>query len=227
MTFFIKDGAEVAAYPHDFIDHITFSPDGTRVVYVIDHGQVVIDGVPGPRFDQINALMFSPDSKRVVYVGHNRDLPEKGSAVFVDGVVGKRYDWIDKTALWFSRDGHRMAYAAKLGSNWLAVVDEHAGAEYDGVAGLIFSSNGHRVSYVAKKGNKQLAVVDGKAGSDYDEIGTLTFSPDGKRVAYAARKGEKMLVVLDCQICGEYDEIIKGGPIFNTDGGSGILGNKG
>ena len=118
-----------------------------------------------------------------------------------------------------SRDGRHLAYITLLrGQKPCVVVDGHAGAKYDNIAGVVLTADGKRVAYEAWKGQKKFVVVDGQAGAEYDEIGkgTPIFSPDGKRVGYEAVKGDKWLVVVDGQAGAQNDAIA--GITFSPDG---------
>jgi Tol biopolymer transport system component len=113
---------------------------------------VVVDGKAGTEYDDIpSPPIFSPDGKRVAYG------VKKGEKqlVVVDGKAGKEYDEISGgfppiklapvrfSAVVFSPDGKRVAYAAKNGEKWLVVVDGHAGEEYD-LAGTMQLDKSHR-----------------------------------------------------------------------------------
>ena len=70
---------------------LAFSPDSRRLAYRARRGKeriVVVDGVAGPSYDDVETVAFTSDSKRVIYIA------ERGKKRFlvVDGVVGNLYD---------------------------------------------------------------------------------------------------------------------------------------
>jgi roadblock/LC7 domain-containing protein len=105
-----------------------------------------------------------------------------------------------------------VAYGAKVGTKWSAVIDGDEGKKYDGITAgtLAFSPDCKRVAYGAKVGARWSVVIDGKEGKPYDGImmRTLIFSPDGKRVAYGAELGSKQFVVVDEKEARQYDTIV-------------------
>ena len=175
------------------------SKDGCHVAMVVRRGGkefVVVDGQPGPIYDDIRDHMFSPDCKRVAYKAKNGGK----WLVVVDGQPGPEYDEIWTKPI-FSPDSSRMAYWAKKGGKGFVVVDGQQGPAYSSIhKGPIFSPDSKRVAYWAKKGEKWLLVVDGQPGPEFDHIGnepivTVTFavmpishspvifSPNSRRVA--------------------------------------------
>jgi hypothetical protein len=141
-----------------------------------------------------------------------------------------------------SPDSRRVAYAARRGARWLAVVDG-VEREVDGwISGLMFSPDSRHVAYGVLRGfpnstlsGKESFAVDGVEGKEYEQsIGGLrgfVFSPDSRRVAYVAElpppgrdsqagRG-KEFVVVDGVEGKEYDLIdpegSKGTPVFSPD----------
>jgi hypothetical protein len=90
-----------------------------------------------------------------------------------------------------------VAYAAKRGDKWLAVVDGQEGPEYEGISVPIFSPNSQRVAYAAKRDNKPLVVVDGQEGPEYDGIvkrGKILWD-SADQLHYLANKGNAIYLV--------------------------------
>ena len=105
------------------------SKDGCHVAMVVRRGGkefVVVDGQPGPIYDDIRDHMFSPDCKRVAYKAKNGGK----WLVVVDGQPGPEYDEI-RTKPIFSPDSSRVAYWAKKSRKYSVVVDGQQGPEYD------------------------------------------------------------------------------------------------
>ena len=73
----------------------------------------------------------------------------------------------------YSPDDQRVAYVAKNGKKWVAVVDGTESPEYDEIAAdsLVFSPDSAHVAYTALAGRKWLIVVDGveATGADFEK----------------------------------------------------------
>jgi roadblock/LC7 domain-containing protein len=65
---------------------------------------VVVDGQPGPEYDEVWCPVFSQDGKRVAYASKK----DAKWLVVVDGQPGPDYDWI--IDMEFSPDGKSVAY---------------------------------------------------------------------------------------------------------------------
>jgi hypothetical protein len=122
------------------------------------------------------------------------------------------YDEVSNSEV--SPDGGHLAYAARRGKKWFAVVDGTEGPEYDavGVTRFWFSLNGNHWAYIATRGRRQLLVVDGKEGSEHDSVYDPVFSPDGTHYGYLApthpnAPDEKASVVIDGKEGPVYDAV--------------------
>jgi hypothetical protein len=174
------------------------SPDGRRVAYEVISGSkrlLVVDGQKKVEFNYISGdfflsrVVFSQDSKRVAF----KCAASYGSNyISIDGNDGKRYDYV--TDPLFSADGKRVAYMAREGKQWFAVVDGKWGNAYCDYwdSTLVFSPDSRRVAYMAaptgpwrketlgetaflkpegaatKKEPKWTVVVDGKEEETFD-----------------------------------------------------------
>ena len=128
-----------------------------------------------------------------------------------------------------SPNARRIAYAAKAGRKWYAVVDGKAwGRRYDAIGdeamtkptgAIHFSPDGKRIAYIARERSKWFVVLDGKEGKRYKRVGQLVFSPDGKRFAYLALEDKSVregwFVVADSQEGKRYDSVDT--PVFSPD----------
>jgi hypothetical protein len=213
VGFVVVDGVAVKTYDqvHE-VRYPEFSPDSKHLAYVADlvlrrqswpkpeeKEYVVIDGVPGPKYDLVSPPHFSPDSESIYYAAQRGDRTFLVRTFLLHNHVEvAEYD--DVGSYDCSPDSKRGAYAAKRGEKWFVVVDGVEGKEYDGIMNysLVFSPDSKRLAYTAKRGDKIFVVVDGVEGKEYDGTGDgPVFSPDSKRVAYLAKFGEKWFVVVD------------------------------
>jgi len=195
------------------LSSIVFGPDG-RLGYAARDGShmiVVLDGVEGPRFDEIHPqLAFSPDGGRVAYPA----LRGGRMTCVVDGVEQEWCEWVGRPV--FSPDGARLMYAAERGNSFVLVVDGTPGGDLSQspVGGYCFSPDGRRYAYGAAsrralRGERRRYVVDGMPGPEFDVLDRPAFSPLGDRLAYAARKGSETFAVVDGDP-GPPFELVKG-----------------
>ncbi len=219
------DGQADASYAGILESSITFSPDGSRLAYVARTDErrwvVVIDGMAGPAFDQAafgpGGIVFSPDSLHVAYAAMMSSRP----TIVIDGqALEVPYDSVG--GLTYSSDA-RLAFAARRGMRFYAVVDGQEGPPFDLVGsngvlgGVLFSPDGRRVAYPAEQGQDALMVVDGVEGRLYDTVGSPVFSPDGQRLAYAATRLGLEYMVVDGEEGPALDAVVPY-PVFSPDG---------
>jgi len=165
--------------------------------------RLIVDGVPGPVFDDVRTVVFSPDGSRMAY---RAKRGEKWCAV-LDGKVGPEYDVVGEAI--FSPDSRRVAYAVEEGGKWHAVVDDQVGPAYDEVSEPVFSPDGKRVAYQAEADGKWMAIVDGIPQAPFDELlRRLKFSPDGKHFIYVGITGQRQSLVVDGVPVTEFDKIV-------------------
>jgi Tol biopolymer transport system component len=186
---------------------IQFSPDGSRVAYAAmveadgTAWNVIVDGQKQKIYQNIGDLAFSPDGKRLAYAGQERGGKWRLS---VDGSEQKPYDTIAAGTLRFSPDGKTVAYAAKQGSQWMIVINNHEGKPYDGVSDMVFSPNGKYLASIVQLGTTEMVVLNlleknmFQEQAIFDRVGggTLVFSPDSNRLGYIGRAGSRSFVVV-------------------------------
>ena len=185
---------------------VRFSPDGKQLAYIIRSNggeRIVLNGQPVEQYEKVRPPVFGPKGKRFAVI---------------DGDAQPEYD--NLYALHFSPNGARVAYVAKQGDRWWAVIDGKPGLVCDGIMATesFFSPDGKRYAYVPQHGKKRTVVIDGVESTRYDDIlsNTPIFSPDGKRVAYAAFVGEKVMMVVDRRRSRHHDGISEA--VFSPDG---------
>ena len=168
----VKQGNQYAVSPHGA--HLaTVMQKGSRFV-------VVLDGVEGPKFDDVLSLdggakvLFSPDGSRTAYVGRSgqefvvvvdgKELVRAGTPLdsYASSPVSQLAFTSSSKHVWFMQQIHKSNQPA----------DNYACVVFDGVAGFpggtapVFSPDGEHFAYVAtnpRDAAQQTIVLDGKA----------------------------------------------------------------
>jgi hypothetical protein len=204
------------------LSSLAFGPDG-ELGYVALEGSgmlVVLDGVEGPKFDEIHPqIAFSPAGGRVAYpASRGRQM-----VCVVDGEAQESYDLVGRPV--FSPDGSRLMYAVARGGKYALVVDgAEQGESSQSPVAYAFSPDGSRHAYLATvkralRGDRRCCVVDGAPGLEFDAIETRpVFSPMGDHLAYVARRGQERFLVVD-----ESPELVSGSAYFPAFSASGRL----
>jgi hypothetical protein len=221
--FVVVDGKEGPAFAS--VGEPEFSPDSSKIAYVAKADKkrytIVVDGVPGPVFDDfITGPLFSPDGKLVYAAGHENKM-----AVYVasqpQAEVPLRRGRVSLLSdILFSPDGKRMAFLAihgrarftealDEGREYKAlrsvIVDGQAQREYDipAIYGLRFSPDSHHFAYEVHedtwpsevKGTgkgRAFVVLDGKEGAPYESLIRGSISFTPTALRYWVRKGSKL-----------------------------------
>lgn len=192
--------------------------------------RVVIDGTPGPLFDEIGAPLcigkaridnireehatassdktriFSPDGRHYAYCGR------VGTQwyLIVDGQQSAGYHAVDEQGPIFSAQGTSVACAVCTNTRWQVISGTHGqpiGNACEQISQMVYSADGTRLLYAARQDDHWVVVVDGVAGNGYDQVSDLTVSADGKHYAYAAREDWYWRLVMDGVELGDYDAI--------------------
>ena len=181
----VVDGVRGKKYPFPGVGKIVFSSDGRRTAYwakAQDGGfMMVLDGVEGRIYDEINDPVFSPDGDHVAYIAKDKD----GKFVVLDGKEGTRYR--DVWGLTFGMGG-RLAYVAKDSREGvdvqLVVVDGHEDRPYlydwygQGIrSGPVFSQDAKHVVYIANDGGRAefVAIDDNRHLNPWTFLGGLSW----------------------------------------------------
>lgn len=88
-------------------------------------------------------------------------------------------------------------YEAKKGENFLYVVGNAVGEEFDAVEDLVLGTTGTLFAYRGQRGSKHFLVTRTGTMDDADRPGRPRISPDGKRLAYVVREKNEEFMVVD------------------------------
>lgn len=223
-----------------------FSPDGTRVAYVLRQGEkqtVVIGDKASPEFDEVSVPVFSPSGKIVAYSGFREGKSELyiegraepiaggsqpmfgsgdvmayvlGDCTVFNGVKGPGHPTMGLSGI--SADGKVLVYTVFENRRWRCVVGGRAHPDFEGVEWPVaISRDGGTVVYGAIEGSDCFAVVNGEKGAAHYLVTSWAVSPDGKRVAYGAQGDDRKAFVMADGKKGDLFESV-GRPVFSADG---------
>jgi hypothetical protein len=169
--------------------------------------RLIVDGQPGPEYEQIRHPTFSPDGEHLACMVKK----DQRWSVVVDGQPGPQIDWI-MYGIVFSADSRHVAYGARKDNKEVIVIDGQPGPQRDiDLEGQpVLSRDGQRLAYATWTDKGLIVVSDGHTGPVFDEIarGSIVFSPDNRRLAYTALKDKKWSVVVDGRP-GEEEALVK------------------
>ena len=161
-----------------------------------------------------NSITYSKNMLRIAYRIKNGD---KFIAV-VDGKNGNSYEFVSVPA--FSPDGKQYACVARIGSNWLLILNgNHVAIETESeITAVYFYPDSKNYIYTIKKENRYSVVVNNIKGKFYESIdeNSITFSADSKTIAYSAGMNDRQCNVVDGKESLFFDKV--GFPILSVDG---------
>lgn len=192
----VVDAVQGKEYPFPGVGKIIFSPDGSRTAYWAkaegDGFMMVLDGVEGKIYDEINDPVFSPDGDHLAYTAKDKN----GKFVVFDAEEGTRYR--DVWGLTFAMGG-RLAYVAKDSREGvdvqLVVVDGHEDRSYlydwygQGIrSGPVFSPDAKHVVYIANDGGKAefVAIDDSRHIDPWTFLGGLSWG-EGSPIVFDSK----------------------------------------
>jgi hypothetical protein len=179
----VVDGEPSAATGR--VRSLFFRDDGRHVAWVSEMdglNVVVLDGAPVAAAEKLRpgTVAFAPARASGSSPGLAHVAPSAGGGeqLIIDGEAGPIYDEVG-VPVW-SADGRRLAYPARRGPSWLAVVDGRELAGGARVSGLAWSGDGRRLAYLTRRGRDWFAVVDGRSFR-FDLVieDSFAFSRDG------------------------------------------------
>lgn len=228
-VYMVTDGQEGKHYTEYDNRYTTFSPDSSKLAYIVGTGYpsgpqrhmeyfVVMNEQEGKHYAGIgNYLMFSPNSQHLLYPAK---IAENKWTVVVDGKEGGIHDaWAIFNPA-FSPDGKHVAYAAWIKpdkGDWYVVIDGQEGKRYKGIHDYVhFSADSKHTAYSACDSSSCFIVVDGQEVKRHEFAYQITYSPVGAQLAYVAMLGAKKFVVFDGREGKPYDNIEN--LVFSPDG---------
>jgi hypothetical protein len=204
--FFVRyDASTSRPYYTVFTGTPYFTPQKNRHAYSASTGKkdvfAVLDGKPGPVFDEIDNLGFSPDESHFAYRAVKGDL----QCVVMDHKPQPLYDGIPiKKNLVFSPDSTHLAYVAyfKEKNQCMFVLDGKELNTYKFIEQVEFSPDSEQYAYMAlitRQGRAETwrVVHNGQESELYDKIFSIVFSPDSRQFVFVALKGKQMVQVLN------------------------------
>jgi hypothetical protein len=216
----VVDGKPSVPYAPGSVVAPRLSADGTRVAWAQKppEARVVVDGVPGPVFEEVTPPTFAPQGARWWYLGVRKGKP----VIVVDGKEDPPVLDLPQPGPVWSPDGSRLGYVAIKEGGWRAVIDGQDGPTFKrmGHGSLRFSPDGKRHAYWAAKGPKPFWVVDGVSQAEVDQVGTgeaFAFSPDSKRFACRVQRRGKWVVLTGGEEGPEVDVFGVNVPVFTPD----------
>jgi WD40-like Beta Propeller Repeat len=180
------DGKPDAPYDEVEGDGALFSRTGAHCAYVARRGGkrlVVIDGRPGPEFDEVREISFIWETDRSVY----RARRGERWMMVVDEEEGPECDRVVEPYPSFSADGRHHAYPLPVGPGMAMVTDGSLGPVHEKVEPAVYGAAGAHLAYAAKIGGTWHVVLDGEPGPGFEWVQAPFTSPDGSRWAYYAR----------------------------------------
>ena len=221
--FIVIDEKEGNTY--GVVEKIRFSPDSSKISYIVDNKTVVMDEKKLGTYDFVKEIVFSPDSK-VVYIAQE----ELKEFIVVDGHKGPAYEWASGPIV-FSSDGKEIAYLGRKTRRDVVVVTNiqtntsREGSPYLEAREVVFGPLEKQIAYIAQKSGKDWVIVLNNEELQTHEqplrsfpgypLGGLTFSPNGQHFAYKVKEKGKEFIVVDENQYVRYDLVST--PIFSTD----------
>lgn len=209
----VVNGQERESY--DYIDTLTFSPDGKQLAHRAHKGIygtegrkefVVVNGQEGKPYERVDelTLTFSPDSKKLAYVGCETNK----CFLIINGVEEKAYSLVKgKTSsisnLTFSPDSQKLAYVISNEEGYSLIINGEEVAKYPSnsskftwLTHLAFSPDSKKLVYTVcsektvssiwEGGYECYPVINGEKWKIYSMIYEgPIFSSDSKSVAFA------------------------------------------
>lgn len=195
------------------------SADGSTVAFVTINTErkvrLVVNGTPGPPFDNISRVELSRDGAHVTYEAKDA----KGEFVVHDGQRGPTFD--RAFSLRLSPDGALPVYWARRGEQWFVV----AGAKETPIGKpggelVVSKDSNHYASLAHTEDNwtaPEVAIVDGQSSEGEEMITSLVMSHAGV-AGYKVSEGKQRRMVVGDKRGELYDDVweLEFGPVEGT-----------
>ncbi|MBN2538216.1 PD40 domain-containing protein [candidate division WOR-3 bacterium] len=234
------DGRQAAF--HDEISWPARDPGSARLAYSARDGdswRLVLDGAPGPGWDEINPPRFEDDG-RLVYAARRgtdwRVFAGDSSWPSPGGLGGPVLAGATGGAAWVAVDSGRarlvrngvpgpardfiielaatpdlgtVACAARDGGLWTVLVNDSPVARSNGPPLIRVAPNGRVAATIVRDDGRQAMLVDGAEHRPHAGVSEPVFSPDGSRLAYGVADGGLMAVVVDSDQHQYYEAVTR------------------
>ena len=220
----IVDGVNLQDLDEVKGDALYFSSDSKHIAYIAfskGEWRAMVDGTPGPPFQEIQNFQFDATGNRFAYIG--RKTAGKNDTYWVPVVDGTALNFPTYNAnlsggfFTFSPDGNHWAYIfQEKSSHQRLVADGEPGELYGLIENVRFSPDGNRLGYIANlsfgsdifNAPRIVSIVDGKQlGMEYHRLQDLQFSPDSRHVAVKATQNGAHHMVIDGEESAGYLDI--------------------
>ena len=169
------------------------SPDARHLAWTEENEgrkRVVLDGAPGPCYEEVSNIVFSEDGYHIAYVVGTGRAPAPGMnhAVVCDGEIGESYEQVSVPKM--DLHGRMLAYFAETGSLPVTlVVNGSPRRPGDTIVqrSFVLSREGGRFAFTVKRKDLYDLVTDaGLRGSYKSLVPTrVEFSPGGEHLSFA------------------------------------------
>jgi hypothetical protein len=191
------------------IGELGFSPDGSALAFSAERDRrwfVVVDGKPGPAFDDVLAgtMQWSEEGRAFAYVARRAGRTH----VVFNQACGPGFDGVSR--LLVGRTGTRLAYLGRRGEAWSVVDDGTIGPAQESIVELAMSPNERHLAHVWRTGEAEGLVLDGNTTAPYHQghVSSLFVGDDGG-LTFVARSGRMARVVHRDRVEPAYDKIEK------------------
>jgi hypothetical protein len=140
-------------------------------------------------------IQFDAKSIQLVYVTRT----DAGEQITIGDQLCTPCQQIQTSDIRISRDGVRIAYAAKVNDQWCVMDQELPGPAVDDIlpGSLQLSPDDQQLIYSTHSGKYQRIYVDHQMVGEFDQLTEPVFNKRGDHLAWAARIGEKWHLYVD------------------------------
>lgn len=201
------------------------SPDARHLAWTEENEgrkRVVLDGAPGPCYEEVSNIVFSEDGYHIAYVVGTGRAPAPGMnhAVVCDGEIGESYEQVSVPKM--DLHGRMLAYFAETGSLPVTlVVNGSPRRPGDTIVqrSFVLSREGGRFAFTVKQKDSYHLVTDVGLRGSYRSVAPwrVKFSPDGRHLSFVVYHKEPAFF-LDEERFDRCDGVL--GPVYDSVGKS-------